>query len=65
VRNEGRLNHVFEHAGMTYGHRLVPSTEEFTEAMRKRKLDAAGKNPSKRPRAVRKKKMDVAKVAPS
>jgi hypothetical protein len=43
----------------------MPGTNEFTNFMRKRKLDAAGKNPRKRPKAAGKKKMDVVKIAPS
>jgi hypothetical protein len=50
---------------VTYGPRPIPGTEEITEAVRKRKLDATGKNPSKRPKAMGKKKMEAAKVAPS
>jgi hypothetical protein len=65
MHNRGRLNHIFELAGVTYGPRPVPGTEEFTEAMRKRKLDATGRNPSKHLMAVVKKKMEAAKVAPS
>jgi hypothetical protein len=52
-------------AGVTYGPCVVPSTDEFTEVMWNRKLDAVGKNPSKHPKAVRKKKADVVKIAPS
>jgi hypothetical protein len=59
------LNHVFELARVAFGPRAMPGTDEFTEAMRKRNLDAAGKNPSKRLKAVEKKKMDAVKVAPS
>jgi hypothetical protein len=65
VRNRGRLNHVFELARVAFGPHAMPGTDEFTEAVRKRNLDAAGKNPSKRLKAVEKKKMDVVKVAPS
>jgi hypothetical protein len=43
----------------------VPGTDEFIEAVRKRKLDATGKNPSKCPKAAGKKKMEAVKVAPS
>jgi hypothetical protein len=59
------LNCVFEVAGVTYGSHAVPGTDEFSEALRKRKLDTAGKNQSKRTKATGKKKMDAAKVAPS
>jgi hypothetical protein len=50
--------------GVTYGPRPVPDTEEFTEALRKRKLDATGKNSSKCSKATGKKKMEATKVAP-
>jgi hypothetical protein len=46
---------------VTYGPPPVPGTDEFTEAVRKRKLDTAGKNP----KAAGKKKMEPTKVAPS
>jgi hypothetical protein len=59
------LNHVFELVGVAYGPRPVPSTEEFIEAMKKRKLDATGMNQSKRPKAVEKKKMEAVKAPPS
>jgi hypothetical protein len=59
------LNYVFELARVTYGPHPVPGTDEFTEAVRKRKLDAAGKNLSKRLKAMGKKKMEATKVAPS
>jgi hypothetical protein len=65
MHNRGRLNHVFEFAGVTYGPRSMPGIEEFTEVVRKRKLDVTGKNPSKRSKAAGKKKMEVVKVAPS
>jgi hypothetical protein len=65
VCNGGRLNHVFELAEVAYGPCAMPDTDEFTEAMWNRKLDAVGKNPSKHPKAVRKKKADVVKIAPS
>jgi hypothetical protein len=56
VRNGGRMNHVFELAGVAYGSRVMPGTDEFTEVVRKRKLDATGKNLSKRPKAAGKRK---------
>jgi hypothetical protein len=65
VRNRGRLNCIFELAGVAYRPHAVPGTDEFTKAMQKRKLDTAGKNSSKCPKAVGKKKMDAAKIAPS
>jgi hypothetical protein len=40
----------------------VPDTDEFIEAVRKRKLDATRKNPSKHPKAAGKEKMDVMNV---
>jgi hypothetical protein len=43
----------------------MPGTDEITEAVRKRKLDATGKNLGKRPKAAGKKKMEATKVAPS
>jgi hypothetical protein len=60
-----RLNRIFELTGVSYGPRAMPGTNEFTNFMRKRKLDAAGKNLRKRPKVVGKKKMDAVKIAPS
>jgi hypothetical protein len=51
--------------GVTYGPCLMPGTDEFTMTVSKRKLDATGKNPSKRLKAAGKKKMEAAKVVPS
>jgi hypothetical protein len=65
MRNGGQLNRVFELAGVTYGPRPMPGTEEFIKAVRKRRFDATGKKPSKRPKAAGKKKMEAMKVAPS
>jgi hypothetical protein len=59
------LNHVFELAGVAYGPRLVPGTEEFAEVVKKRKLDAPRMNQSKHPKTVGKKKMGAAKAPPS
>jgi hypothetical protein len=59
------LNHIFEIVGVSYGPRPMPDTKEFTEAMRKRKLDAARKNPSKHLKAAGKKKKEATVVAPS
>jgi hypothetical protein len=56
VHNRGRLNRVFELAGVSYGSRAVSGTDEFTEAVRKRKLDVAGKNPRKHLKMVEKRK---------
>jgi hypothetical protein len=63
--NGGRLNHAFELTGVTYGPHPMPGTEEFTEAVKKRKLDATGKNMSKCSKAAGKKKMEAMMVAPS
>jgi hypothetical protein len=54
--NGGRLNHVFELAGVAYMPRPVPGTYAFTEASKRRKMDAAGKTPVKRAKAPGKKK---------
>jgi hypothetical protein len=43
--------------------RAMPGTNEFTMAVRKRKLDAARKNLRKRPKVVGKKKVDAVKIA--
>jgi hypothetical protein len=53
---------VFELAGVAYGPRLVPGSNAFTEASKKRKADATGKAPAKRARASKKKKGESAKV---
>jgi hypothetical protein len=45
--NGGRLNRVFELAGVVYGPRPVPGCEAYTKASRKRKADAHGKTNSK------------------
>jgi hypothetical protein len=50
---------------VTYGPHPMLGTEEFTEAVRKRKLDAARKNLSKHPKVAGKKKMEAMKVPPS
>jgi hypothetical protein len=50
------MNHVFERAGVAYGSRAMPGTDEFTEVVRKRKLDDTRKNLSKRPKAAGKRK---------
>jgi hypothetical protein len=56
MSNGGQLNLVFELARVLYGPRPVPGTCAFTEAPRKRKMDAAGKMPIKRVKAPGKKK---------
>jgi hypothetical protein len=63
VCNGGRLNHIFELERVAYGPRAMPGTDEFTKAVQKRKLDVAGKNSSKQPKAVGKKKMEAVKIA--
>jgi hypothetical protein len=65
VCNGGRLSRIFEPVGVAYGPHAVLGTDEFTEAVRKRKLDATGKNPSNRSKEAGKKKIDAAKIAPS
>jgi hypothetical protein len=55
LRNGGRLNRVFQLAEVAYGPQPEPGTKEFTEASKKRRLDAAGKNLSKRLRVLGKK----------
>jgi hypothetical protein len=65
LRNRDCLNHVFEVMGVAYGPRLVPGSDGFTEASKKRQADAAGKTPVKRPRAPKKKKVESAKVSVS
>jgi hypothetical protein len=61
--NGGRLNWVFELADVLYGSRPVPSTDAFTEASRKRKMDAAGKMTVKRAKAAEKKKAESVNIA--
>jgi hypothetical protein len=63
LHNEGHLNMVFELAEMAYGPRPEPGTKEFTKASKKRKMDVAGKNLSKRVRALKKKKVETVKAA--
>jgi hypothetical protein len=60
--NGGRLNHVFKPVGVAYRPHLVPSSDAFIEASKKRKADAAGKAPVKRPRASGKKKGEFVKA---
>jgi hypothetical protein len=55
VCNRGLLNCVFELAGVAYGSHDMPGTNEFSEALRKRKLDATRKNQSKHTKAAGKK----------
>jgi hypothetical protein len=63
LHNRGQLNHVFELAGVAYGSRVVPGTDEFTEVSRKRRMDATGKNPIKHARTSGKKKVEIVKAA--
>jgi hypothetical protein len=57
LRDGGCPNRVFELAGVAYKSHPVPGTDAFTEASKKRKMDAAGKSPVvKRVKAPRKKK---------
>jgi hypothetical protein len=57
------LNRVFELAEVAYGPWSVPGTEEFTKDSKKRRMDAAGKNPSKCVRVLGKKKVKIMKAA--
>jgi predicted Ser/Thr protein kinase len=54
---------VFELAEVAYGPRPESGTEEFTEALKKRRMDAAGKNLGKRARVLKKKKMETMKAS--
>jgi hypothetical protein len=63
LHNRDRLNKVFELAEVAYGPQSEPDTEEFTEASKKRRMDAVGKNPGKRVRALGKKKVETVKAA--
>jgi hypothetical protein len=63
LRNVGCLNRVFELAGVAYKPRSELGTEELTKASKKRKIEAAGKNLSKRVRALGKKKTETTKAA--
>jgi hypothetical protein len=63
LRNVGCLNRVFELAGVAYKPRSELGTEELTKASKKRKIDVAGKNLSKRVRALGKKKTETTKAA--
>jgi hypothetical protein len=51
VLNRGRLNRIFELAGVAYRPCTVPGNEAYTEALKKRKADAAGKTSAKRAKA--------------
>jgi hypothetical protein len=63
LRNEGHLNHVFDLAGVAYRPRPVPGPGAFSEASRKRKMDAARKTPVKRVKAPGKKRGEPTRVA--
>jgi hypothetical protein len=60
--NGGHLNCMFELAEVAYGPHPVPGTDAFTEALKKRRIDAAGKTPAKRETASGKKKGEPTKV---
>jgi hypothetical protein len=62
VLNRGRLNHVFELAAVAYGPWSVLGTEAYTEASKKRKVDAYGKTLAKRAKAPVKKKAKLLKI---
>jgi hypothetical protein len=62
LRNGGPLNKVFELVEVVYGPRPEPGTEEFTEASKKRKMDAARKNSSKHVRVLGKKNVEIMKT---
>jgi hypothetical protein len=63
LRNGGHLNWVFELAKVVaYGSRPEPGTKEFTEALKKRRMDDAEKNPGKRARELEKKKVETVKA---
>jgi hypothetical protein len=64
LHNGGHLNMVFELAEVAYGPRPEHGTEEFTEASKKRRMDAAGKNPGKHVRALKKEETAKAGVPP-
>jgi hypothetical protein len=62
LHNGGHLNWVFELTEVVYGPRLEPGIEEFTEASKKRKINAAGKNPGKHAKVLMKKKWESVKA---
>jgi hypothetical protein len=47
VPNQGRVNRVFKHARVPYGHRLAPGSKMSEEAAKKRKQDAGAESQSK------------------
>jgi hypothetical protein len=59
LHNEGRLNRVLELTGLTYGPRLVPSSDASIEASKKRKAYSVGKVVVKRPKAPEKKRVET------
>jgi hypothetical protein len=59
VPNQGRVNQVFEHAGVPYGPSLEPDSQVCEEAAKKRKQDA-----STRP-SVKREKVSGLKTAPA
>jgi hypothetical protein len=62
LQNGGRLNRVFELAGVAYGPRPEPGTEAQVEASKKRKVDAYGKTVGKHAKIQAKKKTELFKV---
>jgi hypothetical protein len=62
LHNGGHLNSVFELMEVAYGPRPEPGTEEFTEALKKRRMDVAGKNLGKHVRALGKMKVETVKA---
>jgi hypothetical protein len=63
LHNRGRLNHVLEIAGVTYGPGPVPGSDAFTEVSKKRKTDFVGKASSKLPKAPKKRKAETVKTS--
>jgi hypothetical protein len=59
LHNEGRLNHVLELTGLTYGPHLVPSSDASTEASKKRKTYSVGKVVVKRLKVPEKKRAET------
>jgi hypothetical protein len=62
LHNEGRLNRVFELARVAYGPHPVPSSDAFTEASKKRKIESVRKVLVKHRKAHEKKKVETAKT---
>jgi hypothetical protein len=64
LSNGGRLNQVFEKAGVPYSPRLDPSTEASAEAVRKGKVDGGVRPVGKQVKIGGKKKVGKTVVAP-